>query len=146
MAEKWNRLPQTTKLAVYGGSGAAGAILLAAFLFFCCRQRRAGRLEREAYNNNIEKEREAAYKDQMELNEKGLGGWNNTEVRNQGGDALGGWHGRSDSPEISRMPSVALHELNPPANYGGSHNVPLSPGFHLPMGGGFNSGSGYQRV
>jgi len=97
-AQKFQALPQATKLAVYGGSGAAGAILFAAFLFFCFRQRRTGRLEREAYNAKIEKEREDAYRDQMELKEKGYGGWNNAEVAYQGEDALGGWGKTHGSP------------------------------------------------
>jgi len=131
-AEKFAALPQGTKLAVYCGSGAAGALLLSAFLFTCIRQRRAGRREREAYNAKVEKEREEGYKNQMELREKGLGGWDNGAFEKQGEDALGGWGGshvaagsvqptpkfpsnvsvdempRSLSPSIPRMGSPAL--------------------------------------
>lgn len=147
-AQKFQALPQATKLAVYGGSGAAGAILLAALLFYCIRQRRTGALEREAYNAKVEKEREDVYKDQMELKEKGYGGWNNAEVANQGEDALGGWgktHG-SNSPTVPstpKFPNVSTNEIDPaPMSYGGSQNVPPSPGFHLPST--YNSG-GYQK-
>jgi hypothetical protein len=93
MAQKFQALPQTTKLAIYGGSGAAGALLLAAILFSCIRQRRKGRKERDAYNAKVEQEREEAYRDQMELREKGLGGWDKKEFDHQGEDALGGWGG-----------------------------------------------------
>jgi hypothetical protein len=93
MAQKFQALPQTTKLAIYGGSAAAGALLLFACLFSCIRQRRKGRRERDAYNAQVEQEREQAYRDQMELREKGLGGWDRKEFDHQGEDALGGWGG-----------------------------------------------------
>ncbi|TVY32096.1 putative extracellular glycosidase [Lachnellula subtilissima] len=146
--KKFQALPQATKLAIYGGSGAAGAILLAALLFYYIRQRRAGALERETYNAKIEKEREEAYMDQMELKEKGYGGWNNAEVAHQGEDALGGWgttHGNNPPtiPSTPKFPNVSSNEINPASrNYGDSQNVPQSPGFHLPSA--YNSG-GYQR-
>jgi hypothetical protein len=148
-AQKLAALPQTTKLAVYGGSGAAGAVLLAALIFVCIRQQRAGSLEQEAYNAKIEKERQEAYNDQMELKEKGFGGWNNAESVRPAEDELGGWgrtHG-SDVPPVPSMPklpNVSVDEIQPmPMSYGGSHNIPPSPGFHLPNVG-YNS-DGYQR-
>jgi len=147
-AQKFQALPQATKLAIYGGSGAAGALLIAALLFYYIRQRRAGALERETYNAKIEKEREEAYMDQMELKEKGYGGWNNADVAHQGEDALGGWgttHGNNSPavPSTPKFPNVSSNELNPASrNYGDSQNVPQSPGFHLPSA--YNSG-GYQR-
>lgn len=98
VAQKFAALPQSTKLAIYGGGGAAGALLLSALLFTCIRQRRAGRRERDAYNAKIEKEREEAYKNQMELREKGLGGWDNGAFEKQGEDALGGWGGSHVTP------------------------------------------------
>lgn len=120
MAQKFAALPQGTKLAVYGGGGAAGAILLSAFLFMCIRQRRAGRRERDAYNAKVEKEREEAYKDQMELREKGLGGWDNGAYEKQGEDALGGWGGQhvapgtkaADIPPVPKLPgSLSINEV-----------------------------------
>ena len=96
MAQKFQALPSSTKMAIYGGSGAAAAILFSALLFTCIRQRRKGRQERDAYNAKVEKEREEAYRDQMELREKGLGGWDRKEFDHQGEDALGGWGGSYD--------------------------------------------------
>jgi hypothetical protein len=132
MAQKFAALPQSTKLAVYGGSGAAAAILLSAFLFTCIRQRRTGRRERDAYNAKIDKEREEAYRDQMELREKGLGGWDSKEFDHQGEDALGGWGGShvpagtkaTDIPPLPKFPgNVALNEV--PSR---SNNPPLPRG------------------
>jgi hypothetical protein len=120
MAQKFAALPQSTKLAIYGGGGAAAALLFSAILFTCIRQRRAGRRERDAYNAKIEKEREEAYRDQMELREKGLGGWDTKEFATQGEDALGGWGGShiptgtkaSDIPPVPKFPgNVALNEV-----------------------------------
>jgi len=131
-AEKFKALPKTTKLAVYAGSGAAGAIILAALLFYCIRQRRTGGLERDAYNANVEKAREEIYKDQMELKEKGYGGWNNA-------------HGDESpaSPPTPKFPNVSSNAVNSaPMNYEGSQNVPTSPGFHLPSK---HTSGGYQR-
>jgi hypothetical protein len=107
MAQKFAALPQSTKLAIYGGGGAAAALLFSAFLFTCVRQRRAGRRERDAYNAKIEKEREEAYNDQMELREKGLGGWDTKEFAHQGEDALGGWGGS----HVPAGMNVALNEV-----------------------------------
>ncbi|KAF4624498.1 hypothetical protein G7Y89_g13672 [Cudoniella acicularis] len=116
IGQKFSALPQTTKIAVYGGSGAAAVILLASFLVFFMKQRRAGRRERDLYNANVEKEREEAYRDQMELREKGYGGWDNGAYGSQGEDALGGWGGThvqhgikaADMPPMPRMPSNAV--------------------------------------
>ncbi|KUJ06642.1 uncharacterized protein LY89DRAFT_726321 [Mollisia scopiformis] len=119
MAQKWQALPQTTKIAVYAGSGGAAAILIAALTFTCIRQRRAGRKERDDYNAKVEKEREEAYRDQMELREKGLGGWDQGAYAKQGDDALGGWGGAhvppgyaADAPALPKMPSnVMVNEV-----------------------------------
>ena len=119
VAQKFAALPQNTKLAIYGGGGAAAAILASALLFTCIRQRRAGRRERDAYNAKVEKEREDAYKDQMDLREKGLGGWDEGSYASQGEDALGGWGGthvvpqdRKDIPPVPKFPgNVAVNEV-----------------------------------
>lgn len=115
MAQKWQALPQTTKIAVYGGSGGAAALLIAALTFTCIRQRRAGRKERDDYNAKIEKEREEAYRDQMELREKGLGGWDQGAYAKQGEDALGGWGGAhvpqgysADEPTLPKLASNVM--------------------------------------
>jgi len=112
VSEKFAKLPQGTKLAIYGGGGAAGALLLSALLFFCIRQRRAGRKERDAYNAAIEKQRDDAYRDQMELREKGLGGWDNGAYAKQGEDALGGWGGShvngAATPPVPKLPSNVM--------------------------------------
>jgi hypothetical protein len=138
MAQKFQALPQTTKLAIYAGSGAAGALLLAAILFSCIRQRRKGRRERDAYNAKVEQDREQAYRDQMELREKGLGGWDKKEFDHQGEDALGGWggsfvptathHANALPAEKSRFPgNVSVNEvpsrMNSPAPLRGADPV-----------------------
>lgn len=124
IAQKWQALPQTTKIAVYGGGGGAAALLIAALTFTCIRQRRAGRQERDAYNAKVEKEREDAYRDQMELREKGLGGWDAGAYAKQGDDALGGWGGshvpkgyEADEPTLPKMPSnVIISEVQSRSN------------------------------
>ncbi len=93
ISEKFAALPQGTKLAVYCGSGGAAALLFSAFLFACIRRRKQGRKEREEYNAKVERERQEEYQNQVELREKGLGGWNTNEYKSQGDDALGGWGG-----------------------------------------------------
>ncbi|RDW95195.1 hypothetical protein BP5796_00958 [Coleophoma crateriformis] len=116
-ADKWKALPTSTKTAVYAGSGAAAAILISAAIFFCARQRRAGRRERDAYNAKIEKEREDAYRDQMELREQGLGGWDSQ--RALGEDSLGGWAGNAANmeksghvPPVPKLPgNVSVNEV-----------------------------------
>ncbi|CZR70217.1 related to cell wall protein YGR189c [Phialocephala subalpina] len=118
LAQKWSNLPSTTKIAVYAGSGGAAAILLAALTFVCIRQRRAGRKEREDYNAKVEKEREEAFRDQMELREKGLGGWDKGAFEKQGEDALGGWGDPrrshvpqgyvTDEPTLPKLPSNVM--------------------------------------
>lgn len=96
VADKFQALPQTTKVAIYAGAGTGAAVIIAAFLFVCIRQRRKGREERDAYNAQVEKDREAAYQDQLELREKGLGGWDKNAYA-QGEDALGGWNSNAAS-------------------------------------------------
>lgn len=109
ISEKFQELPQSSKLAIYCGGGAAAALLFGAFIFTCIRQRRKGRQEREAYNAKVEKEREDAYKDQMELREKGLGGWDQGSYQSQGDNALGGWQESrgqaAAAPPVPKMPS-----------------------------------------
>jgi hypothetical protein len=106
-AQKFAALPDTTKIGIYSGSAAAGVILLSALIFTCIRQRRKGAAERTAYNAQVEKEREEAFKDQMELREKGLGGWNESEVKSQGDDALGGRGGSHLAPaEVPSTPTI----------------------------------------
>lgn len=155
MAQKFAALPQTTKIAIYGGAGAAGALLLSALLFACIRQRRAGRREREAYNAKVEQDREDAYKQQMALREKGLGGWDQDAYATQGEDALGGWGGThvpsqeaknalaerdlekepiasvAEVPSSLRNASPTLPQVSQPANRGiNGSPAPVNRGFN----------------
>ena len=111
-------MPSGTKLAIYAGSGAGAALLLGAALFSCIRQRRAGRRERDAYNAQVEKDRTDAYEEQMELREKGLGGWDKSEFASQGDDALGGWGGSYVRPgtKAADIPGAAKSPSNVVAN------------------------------
>lgn len=116
VAQKFANLSQGAKIAVYCGGGAAAALLLSALIFTCIRQRRAGRRERDAYNAIIEKQREETYREQMELREKGLGGWDKNAYAIQGEDALGGWGGShvapgtttADVPPVPKLPSNVM--------------------------------------
>ena len=55
MKQKWNSLSPTTKIAIEASVGGAALIALLAFAFFCVRQRRAGRREREIEDAEWEK-------------------------------------------------------------------------------------------
>jgi len=140
LAQKFNNLSQSSKIAIYAGGGGAAALLIFAAAFACIRQRRAGRKERDAYNAKVEKEREDAYKDQMELREKGLGGWDKNTT--QGEDALGGWGGThvSKADEIAPMPVIPNTAFAASANSPSRTNSPAptiprvgSPGVATPM-------------
>ena len=113
MTEKFNELPQTSKVAIYAGAGGGAAVIFAAFMFICIRQRRKGRAERDDYNDRIEKQREEAYRDQMELRNKGLGGWDQNTT--QGEDALGGWQAKQPDPPVPKVPTVTERELAIPS-------------------------------
>ncbi|ESZ91370.1 hypothetical protein SBOR_8241 [Sclerotinia borealis F-4128] len=129
LGEKWDNLSKTTKLAVYCGGGAAVAALVSVFLFTFFRQRRNGRLEREAYNHLIEKQQQEAYQDQMELHNKGIGGWDKNAYANQGGDALGGWednHGSGYVGPNGSASAMAAGGVGSPMVQAGQHN-PRSP-------------------
>ncbi|KAH6666863.1 glycoside hydrolase family 16 protein [Halenospora varia] len=159
-AQKWAALPQTTKLAVYGGGGAAVALLFFAFLFVFMRQRKAGRKERDIYNARVEAERQQAYKDQMELREKGYGGWDNSTSHNE--DSLGGWGGQhvpqghvaqNDFPLRSQSPAQQWNGGNqggPISNAGNAYNGGYSGGYaggnQIPRSPSFRGNNGgYQR-
>ncbi|OGE49639.1 hypothetical protein PENARI_c020G07007 [Penicillium arizonense] len=45
LAEKWDDLGQGAHIGIYCGAAGAGVLAIAAFLIFCLRQRRKGRLE-----------------------------------------------------------------------------------------------------
>ncbi|KAL4962409.1 glycoside hydrolase family 16 protein [Aspergillus stella-maris] len=57
LSEKWDDLPSGAKAGVYVGAAAAGAILLALFIFFFIRQRKKGRLEHALDDNKFNNER-----------------------------------------------------------------------------------------
>jgi hypothetical protein len=174
ITEKFQELPQTSKVAIYAGAGGGAAVVFAAFLFICLRQRRKGRNERDAYNTRIEKERQDAYQDQMELRRKGLGGWDNNS---RGEDALGGWQSNNTAADIPpKVPNVSAQEVpsrvaspisrhaSPSqwnggnsggmihnahnaynGGYGSNPNIPRSPNFPLASQSGFNSPGGYPQ-
>jgi hypothetical protein len=55
ISQKWKSLSHTTQVAIVAGIGGAVLIALLAFAFFCVRQRRAGRREREIEDAEWEK-------------------------------------------------------------------------------------------
>ncbi|KAH8591470.1 concanavalin A-like lectin/glucanase domain-containing protein [Bisporella sp. PMI_857] len=141
LAQKFNNLSTGAKVAVYAGGGGAAALLLGALIFTCIRQRRKGRAERDAYNAKVEAEQERAYKDQMELREKGLGGWDNDAYAKQGDDALGGWGGthvtpgQGDVPPMPKVPSNVMVSEVPSRMHSPAPTIPRmqSPGVVSPV-------------
>lgn len=56
-AEKWADLGEGAHIGIYCGAAAAGVLAIAAFLIFCLRQRRKGRLEHALDNNQYAENR-----------------------------------------------------------------------------------------
>jgi len=128
IAQKFKNLSPTTKIGIYAGGGAAAALLFFALMFTCIRQKRKGRAERDAYNALIEKQRTDAYNDQVQLREKGLGGWDKGAFEHQGEDALGGWVGKNgDMPKSPSSPGFAGSPTSP--NFSRPAEQPFLPGF-----------------
>jgi hypothetical protein len=101
MSQKWEALPTGAKIGVYSGAGGVAALLAVALLFYFIRQRRAGRIERDAFNAKIEKEREEKFNENIKREQQGDGGWNERDLVSQGGDALGGWGAAHATPSIA---------------------------------------------
>ena len=57
LAEKWNDLPNTTKLAIYASAGGVGGLLVLSALVYCIRQRRRGAREAKIADARAEAER-----------------------------------------------------------------------------------------
>lgn len=57
LSEKWDDLPTGAHVGVFIGAAAAGAMLIAGFIFFIIRQRRKGRLEHALDDTNWNNER-----------------------------------------------------------------------------------------
>lgn len=57
ISEKFEALPSTSKTAIYASAGGVGAILVAALLFYCIRQRRRGSREAKLAEAKAEEER-----------------------------------------------------------------------------------------
>ena len=89
MKQKWNSLSQTTKIAIEASVGGAALVALLAFAFFCVRQRRAGRREREIEDAEWEKSSAEllAYRAAMEKQQQ-QSPW--TPIAGGGGRAPGG--------------------------------------------------------
>jgi hypothetical protein len=66
VSQKFAALPTGAKIAIYTSSAAVGAALLSALIWFCIRQRRAGRREQAAYAARLETERREQEAFQME--------------------------------------------------------------------------------
>lgn len=77
LSEKWDDLGQGAHIGVYIGAAVAGAICIAAFLFFCLRQRRQGRLENALGSNPVPLNR-----DEMQNFQKD---WRQSEWKQNGG-------------------------------------------------------------
>ncbi|KAJ5372484.1 Concanavalin A-like lectin/glucanases superfamily [Penicillium concentricum] len=77
LSEKWDNLGEGAHIGVYIGAAVAAALLIAAFLFFCLRQRRKGRLENALGNNPVPLNR-----DEMQNFQKD---WRQSEWKQNGG-------------------------------------------------------------
>jgi beta-lactamase regulating signal transducer with metallopeptidase domain len=68
LSQKWKSLSHTTRVAIVAAIGAGALIALCAFIFFCIRQRRAGRNERALEEAEWEKNNAElmAYRSAME--------------------------------------------------------------------------------
>ncbi|KAF7859631.1 hypothetical protein EAF04_008710 [Stromatinia cepivora] len=119
LSEKWDKLPKGTKLAVYCAGGAVVAALVSLFLFTFFRQRRNGRLEREAYNQLIEKQQQ---EDHIEMHNKGLGGFDNDS------DAPGAWGDNHGTGYVGPSGSASANAMasGSPVVQAGQHG-PRSP-------------------
>lgn len=64
VSDKWNKLPQTTKMAIYASAGGAGGLLVLWMAFYCIRQRRRGSKEAKIAEGKYQEEQRdlAAYK------------------------------------------------------------------------------------
>ncbi|CZT08605.1 related to cell wall protein YGR189c [Rhynchosporium agropyri] len=139
VSEKFAALPQATKLAVYAGSGAAAALLLGASLFACMRRRKQGKKEREEYEAVVNRERAEELQNQVELREKGLGGWDKGAYERQGDDALGGWGGTyvpqvakaADFPEPKTTAGGTVRE--PPSRISSPVSINSTPSLAGPV-------------
>lgn len=150
IGEKWNKLPKTTKIAVYCCAGAAVACVVSAFLFMFIRQRRNGRKERDAYNQLIEKQQQEN-QEQMELRDKGTGAWDSSSST-QGDDTQGGWGGahspHDDTSYVGPNGSASSAMIqggkgpkNPTLVETASLSSPMSAEFNVPQQPRFGSSS-----
>jgi len=64
VADKWNKLPQTSKTAVYASAAGAGGLLVLLMAFYCIRQRRRGAKEAKIADAKYQQEQRelAAFK------------------------------------------------------------------------------------
>ena len=62
IAQKWNNLSSTAKIAIYASGAGVGALIAAVGLYYCIRQRRRGAEENRLYEERMAQER-------MELNQ-----------------------------------------------------------------------------
>lgn len=76
LSEKWDELPTGAKAGVGIGAGAVGAIGIAAFILYCIRQRRKGRLEHALDDSNWNQDRAEMSNFQSD--------WKQSEFRNKG--------------------------------------------------------------
>jgi hypothetical protein len=58
VAEKWEKLPETSKTAVFASAGGVGALIVGALAFYCFKQRRRGAREAKLVEEAAEKERQ----------------------------------------------------------------------------------------
>lgn len=87
--QKWNSLSHTTQIGIEAAVGGAALLAVLAFAFFCIRQRRAGRRERELEDAEWEKSSAElmAYRATMEKQREQV---TTTPVMAAGGRAVGG--------------------------------------------------------
>ncbi|KAI1006602.1 hypothetical protein K3495_g1622 [Podosphaera aphanis] len=141
LAERFASLPTVSKLILYCCAGALAAILLSAAMFVCHRTRRAGRLERDAYNAKMQREREESYKDQVELRDKGYNGWDSSSQQTQVDTTVGDW----GTPQNTYNNRMAGMNESTASDYQRSTRASRNFANQLPQPPDWNNDSGYKN-
>ncbi|KAJ5153668.1 Concanavalin A-like lectin/glucanases superfamily [Penicillium coprophilum] len=76
LSQKWDDLGSGAHIGVYCGAGVAAALLLGAFIFYCLKQRRSGRLQRALHDGE--------YNAELTTLEQSKLRWRQSELRSKG--------------------------------------------------------------
>ena len=127
VTEKFNRLPENSKIAIWAVCGGVGLILILAFIFVCFKKRRQGKREAAAYRQKQEAMDADDIRYQQELKAKGISpdalGGHGAEPKDFGGAVVTAAVPSRLSYDSVR-PAAAYHDVS-------QHSLksPTSPGF-----------------